>query len=74
MASAAVTTDVYIQDHAVISQVVAATNTLGADMSNHDIEYVELFNPTANSINVSQLGHVNQQMDLLYYDENSSFN
>lgn len=74
IASAPVTTDVYIQDHVVISQVVAATNTLGADMAIHEIEYVELFNPTPNPVNVGQTGHVNQNIDLMYYDENSTHN
>lgn len=74
IASAAVSTDIYLQDHPVISQVVAATHTLGTDLSDHDIEYVELYNPTPNSVNISELGHVNWKTEFRYYDENPGFN
>lgn len=36
----------------VISQVVAATRTIVGDLSEQDVEYVELFNPTTFPINI----------------------
>lgn len=44
MASSPVTTDVYVRDHVVISQVVASTGPAGT------IEYIELYNPTSSTI------------------------
>jgi hypothetical protein len=44
MSSASVTTDLYVQDHVVISQVVSSTGPSGEE------EYFELYNPTPNPI------------------------
>src|SRR5258706_1543333 len=43
----------YIDNHLVISEVVAATGTVaGGGGINQDIEYIELYNPTTNAINI----------------------
>lgn len=47
---------VYIDANLVVSQVVASTDTQGGDGNIHNIEYVELFNPTPFSIPVGQGG------------------
>lgn len=46
MASSSVTTDVYVRDHVVISQIVASTGAAG------EFEYLELYNPTNQSISM----------------------
>lgn len=44
MASSTVTTDLYVRDHVVISQIVASTGAAG------EFEYLELYNPTNQTI------------------------
>ncbi len=41
---------VYVDSDLLVSQVVADTHTLAGDGDIHDVEYVELFNPTTHSI------------------------
>lgn len=74
IASGTVTGTVYYTPSIVISQVVAATNTICDDGASHDVEYIELFNPTTYPINVSQNLHVNQYLSFAYYDETSGSN
>lgn len=74
IASGSVSGVVYVNKHPVISQVVGGTNTVCGDNLNHDVEYVELFNPTTYPINVSQTGPLSQNLKLNYYDENAGFN
>ncbi|MBI2788897.1 MAG: carboxypeptidase regulatory-like domain-containing protein [Elusimicrobia bacterium] len=47
----------------VISQVVAATRTIVGDLSEQDVEYIELFNPTTFPINI---GTTNQASNKPY--------
>lgn len=74
ISSGSVSGFVYVNNHAVISQVVGGTNTVCGDSLNHDVEYVELFNPTTHAIDVSQTGPLNQNLKINYYDENAGFN
>jgi hypothetical protein len=54
----------------VISQVVASTLTFGHDGAEHDIEYVELYNPTTFPINIGQTADTLKGRMIAYYDEN----
>ena len=74
MSSGNVTGVAYVNNHPVVSQVVGGTNTVCGDSLNHDVEYVELFNPTTAPINVSQTGPTNQNLKINYTDENAGFN
>ncbi|MBI4371663.1 MAG: carboxypeptidase regulatory-like domain-containing protein [Elusimicrobia bacterium] len=56
----------------VVSQVVASTVTAVGDGSSHDIEYVELFNPTTSAINIGQTGSYPKPVMLTYCDWNST--
>jgi len=47
----------YLDNHLVISQVVAATGTVaGGGGGNQDVEYIELYNPTTSSILIGSNG------------------
>lgn len=63
MGSAPVTTDVYVRDHVVISQVVASTGAVG------EIEYIELYNPTYNAIPMG----VGAPTDASYWTNRASY-
>lgn len=56
----------------VISQVVAATNTVVGDLTRHDVEYVELFNPTTYPIDIGVTAVYPKTVALRYEDENGS--
>lgn len=74
MASGTVTGTVWYNRDLVISQVVAATNTLCADGLNHDVEFVDLFNPTTYTIDIGATGlSTAKPVNISYYDEDSSF-
>jgi hypothetical protein len=54
MSSGTVTGTAWMNQDLVISQVVADTNTICNDGLAHDVEYIELFNPTTAPINLGQ--------------------
>lgn len=56
MSTGSVTGTAWMEPNLVISQVVADTYTFAADGQQHDIEYIELFNPTTSPINLGQTG------------------
>ncbi len=56
MSSGTVTGTAWMNQDLVISQVVADTNTICNDGNPHDVEYIELFNPTTAPINLGQTG------------------
>ncbi|MBI5245918.1 MAG: carboxypeptidase regulatory-like domain-containing protein [Elusimicrobia bacterium] len=74
MSSGTITGTVYLSDRPLISQVVSETNTVCGDGANHNVEYIELFNPTTYPINVSQTGPLSQNLKINYYDENAVSN
>jgi type II secretory pathway pseudopilin PulG len=58
----------------VISQVVAATNTVCADGASHDVEYITLFNPTTAAVNIGATGaSTAKTVNIAYLDETSTF-
>lgn len=69
MSSGTITGIAFVNDRPLISQVVSETNTVCGDGLNHNVEYIELFNPTTYPINVAQTGPLNQFLKLNYYDE-----
>lgn len=54
VATGAVVGTAWYNSDLVISQVVAATTTIVADLSEQDVEYIELFNPTTFPINIGE--------------------
>lgn len=74
IATGTVAGNAWINSGLVISQIVAGTNTACADGSNHDVEYLELFNPTTAAVNIGQTGTYPKDVSVLYYDESSGFN
>lgn len=59
----------WINTGLVVSQVVAATNTQNCDGTTHDIEYVELFNPTTYPINIGTTDNAfPKPISLMYND------
>lgn len=71
VATGYVTGSIWTNPHMVISQVVAATNTIVADGSPQEVEYVELFNPTTFPINIGTTAMVQKKVMLYYRDETS---
>jgi hypothetical protein len=58
----------------VISQVVAATNTVCGDGASHNVEYITLFNPTTAAIDIGATGaSASKAVNIAYLDENSTF-
>ena len=54
----------------VISQVVAATNTVCGDDLSHDVEYITLFNPTTAPIDIGATGLSSaKSVNIAYLDE-----
>lgn len=72
--SGTVTGIAWINSSVVVSQVVAETNTVCGDGLSHDVEYIELFNPTPNAIAIGQTGSYPKSVSVNYYDENPAFN
>lgn len=69
-----VTGAAWIQSGLVISQVVAATNTVAGDLISRDIEYIELFNPTTHSINIGVAGTPDVFIGYMHHDNDSGHN
>lgn len=69
VATGYITGSVWYNPHVVISQVVAATNTVAGDGSPQEIEYVELFNPTTFPINIGTTATLWKKVMLYYRDE-----
>lgn len=65
----------WMSPNLVISQVVAATQTLCGDGASHSVEYVALLNPTRYAINIGITGpSASKNINIEYRDENASFN
>jgi len=64
----------WINNHLLISQVVAATGTVaGGGGINQDIEYVELYNPTTSSILLgTQAGMATPSITLVFWDSTNN--
>lgn len=74
IATGTVAGQVWYNSNLVISQVVADTNTLGGDGGFHDIEYVELFNPTTFAINIGVTGNAfPKPVSLLLYNSTGNY-
>ncbi len=63
VSSGSVSGAVYVNNHLLVSQVIASSITTVADLSVQDVEYVELFNPTTFSMNIGQTGSPVIQMN-----------
>ena len=63
MASGTVQGTAWINPHLVISQVVVETNTWVAGGAFQSVEYIELFNPTPNPINIGTTGDPQVRID-----------
>ena len=64
-----VTGTVWYNPDLVISQVVASTDTVGGDGNSHDVEYIELYNPTTYPINIGATAIYPKQVALRYRGE-----
>ncbi|OGS40559.1 MAG: hypothetical protein A2506_12935 [Elusimicrobia bacterium RIFOXYD12_FULL_66_9] len=74
MSSGTVTGTAWYNPDLVISQVVAATNTICGDGALHDVEYITLFNPTTAAIDIGATGlSSGKSVNVAYVDENSTF-
>jgi Tfp pilus assembly protein PilV len=60
MSSGTVSGTVWVNDHVIISQVVADTYTMVGDGTMQDVEYIELFNPTASPVYIGTTGDTYQ--------------
>ncbi len=56
VSSGSVSGAVYVNNHLLVSQVIASSVTTVADLSTQDVEYVELFNPTTFNMAIGQTG------------------
>jgi hypothetical protein len=64
--------EVWYNPDLVISQVVASTLTMSGG-SQHNVEYIELYNPTTWPINIGTTGSYPKAVALRYRDENAAF-
>jgi hypothetical protein len=69
VATGYITGTAWYNPNLVISQAVAATHTVVGDLSERDVEYVELYNPTTFPINIGTTGQTQKNVMLTYYDE-----
>ena len=67
--SGAVSGNVFVSSHLVISMVVAATETYTGDMVLRDVEFVMLFNPTTYTIDIGSAG---AKWNLWYFNSQTS--
>jgi type II secretory pathway pseudopilin PulG len=74
MSSGTVTGTAWVNNSILISQVVVDTFTYCADGNQHTVEYIELFNPTTNSVYIgaSNDGYYTNYNTLWYMSENSA--